>query len=67
MLVYEGGAALGQYSVLIMVEDFPSSDREAEPLSTVSVHLLITGQRFISTFIINLSLDRSCQNNQSTI
>ncbi len=49
-LVYEGGAPLGQYSVLIMVEDFPSSDREAEPFSTVPVHLLITGQCFISTF-----------------
>ncbi|XP_043089555.1 uncharacterized protein LOC122335814 [Puntigrus tetrazona] len=42
MLLYEGGAPLGQYSVLLMVEDFPQSDREAEPFSTVPVHLLIT-------------------------
>ncbi|XP_059363036.1 uncharacterized protein LOC132101839 [Carassius carassius] len=41
-LLYEGRARLGQYSVLIMVEDFPSSDSKAEPLSTVPVHLLIT-------------------------
>ncbi|XP_058607814.1 uncharacterized protein LOC131524606 [Onychostoma macrolepis] len=41
-LLYEGGAHLGQYSVLIMAEDFPSSDSEAESFSTVPVHLLIT-------------------------
>ncbi|ROL51218.1 Transaldolase [Anabarilius grahami] len=46
-LLYEGGASLGQYSIQIMVEDFPSSVKnqihnEAKPFSTVSVHLLIT-------------------------
>ncbi|XP_050991679.1 uncharacterized protein LOC127181169 isoform X2 [Labeo rohita] len=46
-LLYEGGANLGQYSVEIMVEDFPLSVKnqiqsEAKPFSTVSVHLLIT-------------------------
>ncbi|XP_048025123.1 uncharacterized protein LOC125254523 [Megalobrama amblycephala] len=46
-LLYEGGAYLGQYSIQIMVEDFPSSVKnqihnEAKPFSTVSVHLLIT-------------------------
>ncbi|XP_067276275.1 uncharacterized protein [Pseudorasbora parva] len=46
-LLYEGGAYLGQYPIQIMVEDLPSSVKnqihiEAEPFSTVSVHLLIT-------------------------
>ncbi|XDV29836.1 hypothetical protein PO909_032870 [Leuciscus waleckii] len=46
-LLYEGGGYLGQYSVQIVVEDFPSSVKnqihnEAKPFSTVSVHLLIT-------------------------
>lgn len=47
-LLYEGGGHSGQYSIQIMVEDFPSSVKnqihnETKPLSTVSVHLLITG------------------------
>lgn len=46
-LLYEGGGHSGQYSIQIMVEDFPSSVKnqihnETKPLSTVSVHLLIT-------------------------
>ncbi|XP_016146956.1 uncharacterized protein [Sinocyclocheilus grahami] len=44
-LLYEGGAHFGQYSVQIMVEDFPPSLKNqirSEAFSTVSVHLLIT-------------------------
>ncbi|XP_051952834.1 uncharacterized protein LOC127622786 [Xyrauchen texanus] len=39
-LLYEGGAAVGQYIVEIMVEDFPQM--ELKPFSTVPLQLLIT-------------------------
>ncbi|XP_051513290.1 uncharacterized protein LOC127417353 isoform X2 [Myxocyprinus asiaticus] len=39
-LLYEGGAAVGQYTVEIMVEDFPQM--ELKPFSTVPLQLLIT-------------------------
>ncbi|XP_051580458.1 uncharacterized protein LOC127456154 isoform X2 [Myxocyprinus asiaticus] len=38
-LLYEGGAAVGQYTVEIMVEDFPQM--ELTPFSTVPLQLLI--------------------------
>ncbi|KAI7802844.1 hypothetical protein IRJ41_020320, partial [Triplophysa rosa] len=43
-LLYGGGAAAGQYTVEVMVEDFPSSAilRKATPFSTVSLQLSIT-------------------------
>lgn len=47
-LLYGGGADVGQYTVEVMVEDFPSSVtlNKATPFSTVSLQLSITGLYF---------------------
>lgn len=51
-LLYGGLAAAGQYTVEVMVEDFPSSVilSEATPFSTVSLQLSITGLSFLTRF-----------------